>query len=50
MKVVWHKHKLIISSSVCFGYVDKYSCEIPYEYWSEWGHLSENIVSIKRNH
>ena len=49
MKIVWHKHNLIISSSAGSGHPGKYSYEIPYEYLSEWGNLSRKIISIKHN-
>ena len=32
MKIVWHKHNLMISLSVDSGHPDKYSHEIPHEY------------------
>ena len=32
MKVVWHKHNLMVSFSVGSGHSGKYSYEIPYEY------------------
>ena len=40
MKIVWHKHNLMIYSSVCSGHPGKYSYEIPHEYFSGWGDLS----------
>ena len=33
MKIVWHKHKLIISSSVGSSLHDKYSYKIPMNIW-----------------
>ena len=39
MKIVSHKHNLMISSSVGSGYPDKYSYEV----------LHEKIISIRRN-
>ena len=50
MKIVWHKHNLMISSSVGTSILDDYSYEIPNEYLSGWGNLSGKIISIKRNH
>ena len=50
MKLVWHKHNLIISSSVGSGHHEKYSYEISYEYLLGKGSLSEKIISIKRHH
>ena len=38
------------SSLVGSGHPDKYSYEISHEHLSEWGNLSEKIISIKRNH
>ena len=32
MKIVWHKHNLMISLSVDSGHPGKYSYEIPHEY------------------
>ena len=40
MKIVWHKHNLMIYSSFCSGHPGKYSYEIPHEYFSGWGDLS----------
>ena len=50
MRIVWHKHNLMISSSVSSGYPGNYSYEIPHEYLSGWGNLSGKMISIKRNH
>ena len=35
MKIVWHKHNLIVSSLVGSSHHDKYSYEIPHKYLSE---------------
>ena len=35
--IVWHKHNLMVSSSVTMV---KYSYKIPREYLSAWGNLS----------
>ena len=35
MKIVWHKHNLMISSSVVYGHPVRHSCEVPNEYF--WG-------------
>ena len=32
MKIVWQKHKLMISLSVDSGHIGKYSYDIPHEY------------------
>ena len=48
-KIVWHKHSLMISSSVVSCHPGKYSCRILHEYLSGWGNLSGKIISIKRN-
>ena len=47
MKILWHKHSLMISSSVGSA---QYSWGISYEYLTGWGNLSRKIISIKRNH
>ena len=47
MKIVWHKHNLIIFSSIGSGHPGKHSYKIPYEYLSGWGNLSGKI---KRSH
>ena len=47
MKIVWHKHNLMISSSVGSG---QYSWGISYEYLLGWENLLGKIISIKRNH
>ena len=49
MKIVWHKHNLVISSSVDSKHRGKYSYEIPHEYLSAWGSLLGKIVTIKPN-
>ena len=46
MKIVWHKHNLLISFSVVSGHPGKYSYEIPHEYLQGWGKL---LGKIKRN-
>ena len=47
MKIVWHKHNLIISSSVDSGHHNKYLCEIPHEYLSpSW----EKLFQLNVNH
>ena len=46
MNTVWHKYNLIISSSVTSSHPDKYLYEIPHEYFSGRGNLSEKIISI----
>ena len=43
MKVVWHKHNLIISSSVGSSHPDKYSFEISHGYFQGQGN-SRNFV------
>ena len=49
MKIVLHKHDLIISSSVGSGHSDKYSYVIPHEHLSgRQSHLGK-IISIKYN-
>ena len=50
MKIVWHKHNLVNSSTVGSSYPGKYSYEIPCEYLLGWGNLLRKIISIKRNH
>ena len=50
LKIVWHKHDLVISSLVGFGHPDKYSYEITHEYLLGWGNLPGKIISIRRNH
>ena len=50
MKIVWHKHNLMISSSVGSGHPDKQSYKIPHEHLLGWGNFSEKIISIKLNH
>ena len=50
MKIVWHKHNLMISSSFGSGHPIKYSYEIHHEYLSGWGNYSKKTISIKRNH
>ena len=47
MKIVWHKHNLMISSSFGSG---QYLWGISYKYLPGWGILSGKIISIKRNH
>ena len=39
----------MISSLFGFRHPDEYSYEIPHEYLSGWGNLSEKIILIKRN-
>ena len=48
-KIVWHKHSLMISSSVVSCHPGMYSCRILHGYLSEWGNLSGKIISIKRH-
>ena len=43
MKIAWHKHNLMISSSVDSG---QYSWEVSYEYFPRWGNLSGKINVI----
>ena len=45
MKIVWHKHNLMISSSIDSG---EYSWGISHEYLPGWRNLSRKIISIKR--
>ena len=47
MKIVWHKHNLMISSYVGLS---QYLWRISYEYLPGWGTLSGKIISIKPNH
>ena len=49
LKIVWHKHYLVISSLVSSGHPDKYSYEIPHEFLPGRGKLSGKMISIKRN-
>ena len=49
MKIVWHKHNLMISSSVGSGDPGKYSYEIRHEYLSGQRKLLGKIILIKRN-
>ena len=46
LKLIWHKHDLVIYSLVGCGHTDKYS----HEYLSGYGNLLGKIDSIKRNH
>ena len=46
IKMVWHKHNLIISSSVGSGHPGKYWYEIPHEYLLGWGNLLGKINSL----
>ena len=46
MKIVWHKHNLSISSSVCSGHPGEHSYEIPHESSSGWENSSGKILSI----
>ena len=50
MKIVLHKHDLMISSSVSSGHPDKYPYEILHEDLSGWGDISGKIIPIKRSH
>ena len=50
IKIAWHKHNLMISSSAVSGHAGKNSYEIPHEYLSGWGNLSWEIIRIEYNH
>ena len=50
MKIVKHKHNLMLFSSIGSVHPGKYSYEIPHEYSSGWRNLSGKIISMKRNH
>ena len=49
MKIVKHKHNLMILSSIGSVHPGKYSYEIPHEYSSGWRNLSGKTISMKRN-
>ena len=46
MKILWHKHNLIISFSVGSGHHDKYLYEIPQKYLSGWRNLQGKIMQL----
>ena len=46
MKIVWHKHNLMVSLSADSGQPGRYSCEVPHEYLEGWGNLLKKLNVI----